>query len=80
MKKETWKTLIQILVSILTAIGTTLGVTSCMASAISIKRGCGFRFFRCETRTKYIPLPYSKLTSRASWGCSGRQLHGMERL
>ena len=27
MKKETWKTLIQILVSILTAIGTTLGVT-----------------------------------------------------
>ena len=29
-KKETWKTLIQILVSILTAIGTTLGVTSCM--------------------------------------------------
>ena len=28
MKKETWKTLIQILVSILTAIGTTLGVTS----------------------------------------------------
>ncbi len=30
MKKETWKTLIQILVSILTAIGTTLGVTSCM--------------------------------------------------
>ena len=30
MKKETWKTLIQILVSILTAVGTTLGVTSCM--------------------------------------------------
>ena len=30
MKKETWKTLIQILVSILTAIGTTLGVTSFM--------------------------------------------------
>ena len=30
MKKETWKTLIQILISILTAIGTTLGVTSCM--------------------------------------------------
>ncbi len=30
MKKETWKTVIQILISILTAIGTTLGVTSCM--------------------------------------------------
>ena len=27
MKKETWKTLIQILVSILTAVGTTLGET-----------------------------------------------------
>jgi hypothetical protein len=31
MKKETWKTVIQILISILTAIGTTLGVTSCMS-------------------------------------------------
>ena len=30
MKKETWKTILQILISILTAIGTTLGVTSCM--------------------------------------------------
>ena len=30
MKKEPWKTVIQILISILTAIGTTLGVTSCM--------------------------------------------------
>lgn len=30
MKKETWKTIIQLLVTILTAIGTTLGVTSCM--------------------------------------------------
>jgi hypothetical protein len=30
MKKETWKTVIQIIVSILTAIATTLGVTSCM--------------------------------------------------
>ena len=30
MKKETWKTVIQILISILTAIGTTLGVTSFM--------------------------------------------------
>jgi hypothetical protein len=30
MKKETWKTVIQILISILTALGTTLGVTSCM--------------------------------------------------
>ena len=29
MKKETWKTVIQIIVSILTAIATTLGVTSC---------------------------------------------------
>lgn len=30
MKKETWKTIIQLLVTILTAIGTTLGVTSCI--------------------------------------------------
>ena len=29
MKKETWKTVIQIAISILTAIATTLGVTSC---------------------------------------------------
>ncbi|MBV3431083.1 smalltalk protein [Prevotella copri] len=31
MKKETWKTVIQILISILTAIATSLGVTSCMS-------------------------------------------------
>ena len=31
MKKENWKTLIQILITILTAIGTSLGVTSCMS-------------------------------------------------
>ncbi len=31
MKKETWKTLIQILISILTAVATSLGVTSCMS-------------------------------------------------
>ena len=30
MKKENWKTIIQIAISILTAIATTLGVTSCM--------------------------------------------------
>jgi hypothetical protein len=30
MKKENWKTLIQILISILTAVATSLGVTSCM--------------------------------------------------
>ncbi len=30
MKKETWKTIIQIVISILTALGTTLGVTSCI--------------------------------------------------
>ena len=29
MKKDTWKTLIQITISILTAIATTLGITSC---------------------------------------------------
>ncbi|MBQ4386974.1 MAG: smalltalk protein [Prevotella sp.] len=29
MKKETWKTIIQILLTILTALGTTIGVTSC---------------------------------------------------
>lgn len=32
MKKDTWKTIIQIAISILTAIATTLGVTSCMDS------------------------------------------------
>ena len=31
MKKETWKTVLQVIVSILTAVATTLGVTSCMA-------------------------------------------------
>ena len=31
MKKEYWKTLIQILISILTAVATSLGVTSCMS-------------------------------------------------
>lgn len=29
MKKDTWKTLIQIAISILTAIATTLGLASC---------------------------------------------------
>lgn len=29
MKKDTWKTPIQIAISILTAIATTLGITSC---------------------------------------------------
>ncbi len=29
MKKETWKTILQIAISILTALATTLGVTSC---------------------------------------------------
>lgn len=32
MRKDTWKTVIQIAISILTAIATTLGVTSCMGS------------------------------------------------
>ena len=30
MKKETWKTILQVVVSILTAAITTLGTTSCM--------------------------------------------------
>lgn len=30
MKRETWKTVIQIVISILTAVATTLGVASCM--------------------------------------------------
>ena len=30
MKKETWKTIIQVIVSILTAMLTTMGTTSCM--------------------------------------------------
>ncbi len=30
MKKETWKTILQIAISILTAIATTLGITSCV--------------------------------------------------
>ena len=32
MKKDTWKTIIQIAISILTAIATTMGVSSCMGS------------------------------------------------
>ncbi|MBR4919883.1 MAG: smalltalk protein [Prevotella sp.] len=31
MKKESWKTVIQIIISILTAIATTMGVSSCIA-------------------------------------------------
>nr|WP_293492222.1 smalltalk protein [Prevotella sp.] len=31
MKKETWKTVLQIAISILTAIAASLGVTSCMS-------------------------------------------------
>ena len=30
MKKETWKTILQIIVTVLTALCTSLGVTSCM--------------------------------------------------
>lgn len=30
MKKEMWKTILQVVISVLTAIATTLGVTSCM--------------------------------------------------
>ncbi len=30
MKKETWKTILQVIVSVLTALATSLGVTSCM--------------------------------------------------
>ncbi len=30
MKKDTWKTLLQIAIAVLTALVTTLGVTSCM--------------------------------------------------
>ena len=31
MKKDTWKTVIQIVISVLTAIATSLGVSSCMS-------------------------------------------------
>ena len=31
MKRETWKTVFQIVISILTAIAASLGVTSCMS-------------------------------------------------
>lgn len=30
MKKEVWKTILQVFIAVLTAVGTTLGVTSCM--------------------------------------------------
>ncbi len=30
MKRDTWKTVLQVLISILTAVATTLGITSCM--------------------------------------------------
>ncbi|MDY3841676.1 MAG: smalltalk protein [Prevotella sp.] len=29
MKRETWKTIVQLLLSVLTAVATTLGITSC---------------------------------------------------
>ena len=32
MKKEVWKTILQVLIVVLTAVGTTLGVTSCMST------------------------------------------------
>ena len=32
MKKETWKTVIQIIVSVLTAIATSLGASSCIGN------------------------------------------------
>ena len=58
MKKETWKTVIQVIVSILTAALTAMGTTSCRATAHSqseqelanlstsaiSQRGCGFLF------------------------------------
>nr|WP_287897062.1 smalltalk protein [Prevotella sp.] len=31
MKKETWKTILQIAISVLTALATSLGITSCTA-------------------------------------------------
>ena len=31
MKKETWKTILQIAISVLTALATTFGITSCTA-------------------------------------------------
>ena len=43
MKKDTWKTIIQIAISILTAIATTMGVTSCMGSQ---RRFIGYSFHR----------------------------------
>ena len=30
MKKEVWKTILQVIIAVLTDVGTTLGVTSCM--------------------------------------------------
>lgn len=30
MKKEVWKTILQVIIAVLTAVDTTLGVTSCM--------------------------------------------------
>ena len=47
MKKETWKTIIQVIVSILTAALTALGTTSCMGHGpiIALKRSrCQFSF------------------------------------
>ena len=64
MKKETWKTLIQILVSILTAIGTTLGVTSCVHGLRTNSHAVGpdgahRRRFLCEEEKK----------GGTRWGC-----------
>ena len=46
MKKETWKTIIQVIVSILTAALTALGTTSCMGQRLAaLKRSrCQFSF------------------------------------
>ena len=42
MKKDTWKTIIQVVISVLTAALTALGTTSCMGHGPIKKRGCAY--------------------------------------
>ena len=80
MKKETWKTVLQVIVSILTAALTALGTTSCMghgplaiwtqklvnlsASAISHTRGCGFLFF---IKRDFVTFDFVTLRASQLW-------------
>ncbi len=57
MKKDTWKTIIQVVISVLTAALTALGTTSCMGHGKASPNGEVFfeiRGARCENSTKRL--------------------------